>query len=183
MRRAFTPIRLWWPLACARIVGPRVGKFICDGLSNAIIGHDISAVLVGCFILAFGWFGFNPGSTLGASAAGCLHINSVAVNTMLAGCTGTFGALSKQNFERVSEDRRSGQLAIERRILFQTLRTAYDAFTIDRVYVRDTRRGSGLYVRFKSGRKKRLSVSLEFIPLDAFAIHPTHSSRTLKRGP
>ena len=49
--------------------------------------------LIGCFILAFGWFGFNPGSTLGASGAGCLRIGSVAVNTMLAGCTGTFGAL------------------------------------------------------------------------------------------
>ena len=67
-------------------------------------------------------------------------------------------------------DRRSGQLVIERRILFWTLRTAYDAHTIDRVYVRDTRKGSGLYVRFKSGRKKRLSVSMEFISLEPFAI-------------
>jgi ammonium transporter, Amt family len=80
-------------LAVAMIVGPRIGKFNRDGSANAIIGHDISAVLIGCFILAFGWFGFNPGSTLGASAAGCLRIGSVAVNTMLAGCTGTFGAL------------------------------------------------------------------------------------------
>jgi len=80
-------------LACAMIVGPRIGKFNRDGSANAIIGHDISAVLIGCFILAFGWFGFNPGSTLGASGAGCLRIGSVAVNTMLAGCTGTFGAL------------------------------------------------------------------------------------------
>jgi Amt family ammonium transporter len=80
-------------LAVALIIGPRVGKFNRDGSSNPIIGHDISAVLIGCFILAFGWFGFNPGSTLGASGAGCLRIGSVAVNTMLAGCTGTFGAL------------------------------------------------------------------------------------------
>ncbi len=80
-------------LALAMIIGPRIGKFNRDGSANAIIGHDISAVLIGCFILAFGWFGFNPGSTLGASAAGCLRIGSVAVNTMLAGCTGTFGAL------------------------------------------------------------------------------------------
>jgi ammonium transporter, Amt family len=80
-------------LAVAMIVGPRIGKFNRDGSSNAIIGHDISAVLIGCFILAFGWFGFNPGSTLGASGAGCLRIGSVAVNTMLAGCTGTLGAL------------------------------------------------------------------------------------------
>src|SRR6266702_8251674 len=80
-------------LAMAMIVGPRIGKFNRDGSANAIIGHDISAVLIGCFILAFGWFGFNPGSTLGASGAGCLRIGSVAVNTMLAGCTGTFGAI------------------------------------------------------------------------------------------
>ncbi len=80
-------------LAVAMIVGPRIGKYNRDGSSNAIIGHDISAVLIGCFILAFGWFGFNPGSTLGASAAGNLRIGSIAVNTMLAGCTGTFGAL------------------------------------------------------------------------------------------
>ncbi len=80
-------------LAVAMVIGPRIGKFNRDGSANAIIGHDISAVLIGCFILAFGWFGFNPGSTLGASGAGCLRIGSVAVNTMLAGCTGTFGAL------------------------------------------------------------------------------------------
>ncbi len=80
-------------LAVALIIGPRIGKFNKDGSSNAIIGHDISAVLIGCFILAFGWFGFNPGSTLGASANGNLRIGSIAVNTMLAGCTGTFGAL------------------------------------------------------------------------------------------
>src|SRR4051812_35655049 len=80
-------------LAVALIVGPRIGKFNRDGSSNAILGHDISAVLIGCFILEFGWFGFNPGSTLGASANGNLRIGSVAVNTMLAGCTGTFGAI------------------------------------------------------------------------------------------
>ncbi|HVT98319.1 MAG TPA: ammonium transporter [Acidobacteriaceae bacterium] len=80
-------------LAVALIIGPRIGKFNRDGSPNAIIGHDISAVLIGCFILAFGWFGFNPGSTLGASAAGNLRIGSIAVNTMLAGCTGTFGAM------------------------------------------------------------------------------------------
>jgi Amt family ammonium transporter len=74
-------------------VGPRIGKYNRDGSSNPIIGHDVSAVLIGCFILAFGWFGFNPGSTLGASAAGNLRIGTIAVDTMLAGCTGTFGAL------------------------------------------------------------------------------------------
>ncbi len=50
-------------------------------------------VLLGCFILAFGWFGFNPGSTLGAATNGNLRISSVAVNTMLAGMAGSFGAM------------------------------------------------------------------------------------------
>ncbi len=80
-------------LAVCLIVGPRLGKFNRDGSANPIIGHDISAVLIGCFILAFGWFGFNPGSTLGASSNGNLRIGGIAVATMLAGCTGTFGAI------------------------------------------------------------------------------------------
>ena len=80
-------------LALAIIVGPRIGKYTREGKSNAILGHDIVLVLTGCFILAFGWFGFNPGSTLGASGNGNLRIGSVAVNTMLAGMAGSFGAM------------------------------------------------------------------------------------------
>jgi ammonium transporter, Amt family len=80
-------------LAGAIIIGPRIGKYNRDGSSNAIPGHDITLVLIGCFILAFGWFGFNPGSTLGASGNGALRIGTIAVDTMLAGCTGSFGAI------------------------------------------------------------------------------------------
>jgi len=80
-------------LALAIIVGPRLGKFTRQGRPNALIGHDIVLVLTGCFILAFGWFGFNPGSTLGASGNGNLRIGSIAVNTMLAGMAGSFGAM------------------------------------------------------------------------------------------
>jgi Amt family ammonium transporter len=80
-------------LAVCMMIGPRIGKYNRDGSSNPILGHDVSAVLIGCFILAFGWFGFNPGSTLGASANGNLRIGTIAVDTMLAGCTGTMGAI------------------------------------------------------------------------------------------
>jgi Amt family ammonium transporter len=80
-------------LALGIIVGPRIGKYSRQGKSNALPGHDITMVLLGCFILAFGWFGFNPGSTLGASANGNLRISSIAVNTMLAGMAGSFGAM------------------------------------------------------------------------------------------
>ncbi len=80
-------------LAMGMIIGPRIGKFDRNGKPHAMVGHDIVLVLTGCFILAFGWFGFNPGSTLGASGNGALRIGSVAVNTMLAGMAGGFGAM------------------------------------------------------------------------------------------
>ena len=80
-------------LAVSMLLGPRIGKYERNGKSNAILAHDIVIVLTGCFILAFGWFGFNPGSTLGASGNGNLRIGSIAVNTMLAGMAGSFGAM------------------------------------------------------------------------------------------
>jgi Amt family ammonium transporter len=80
-------------LAVSIILGPRIGKYTRSGKPNPMPGHDITMVLLGCFILAFGWFGFNPGSTLGASGAGNLRIGSIAVNTMLAGATGSFASL------------------------------------------------------------------------------------------
>ncbi len=80
-------------LVGAMILGPRIGKFNKDGTPNAIPGHDLMLVMFGCFILAFGWFGFNPGSTLGMSGNGALRASSVAVNTMLAGATASFSAL------------------------------------------------------------------------------------------
>jgi Amt family ammonium transporter len=72
----------------AILIGPRIGKFDRKGRPNAIPGHDIVLVLTGCFILAFGWFGFNPGSTFAGTD---LRIAVVATNTMLAG---TGGALT-----------------------------------------------------------------------------------------
>ncbi len=80
-------------LAAAILIGPRLGKFDDKGNPHAMPGHDLVLVVVGCFILAFGWFGFNPGSTLGASGNGSLRIGSVAVNTMLAGMAGSFSAM------------------------------------------------------------------------------------------
>jgi Amt family ammonium transporter len=80
-------------LAVSMIIGPRIGKYTREGKANPMPGHDITMVLLGCFILAFGWFGFNPGSTLGASGNGNLRIGCIAVNTMLAGCTGSIASL------------------------------------------------------------------------------------------
>jgi Amt family ammonium transporter len=72
-------------LAGAIVIGARVGKYGKDGTVNTIPAHNIPMALLGCFILAFGWFGFNPGSTL---AGGDLRISVIAVNTMLASASG-----------------------------------------------------------------------------------------------
>jgi len=76
-------------LAGAIVLGPRIGKFI-RGKPQPIPGHNLPMALLGTFILAFGWFGFNPGSTLGASGGMNLRISVIAVNTMLASASGAF---------------------------------------------------------------------------------------------
>ncbi len=76
-------------LAGAIVIGPRIGKYGKDGSVNTIPAHNIPMAIIGTFILAFGWFGFNPGSTL---AGGDLRISVVAVNTMLASAGGAFAA-------------------------------------------------------------------------------------------
>jgi Amt family ammonium transporter len=77
-------------LVGAKLLGPRQGKFTKDGTPMAIPGHHLPMAIVGCFILAFGWFGFNAGSTLAGTD---LRIGVVAVNTMLAGSAGAFSAM------------------------------------------------------------------------------------------
>jgi ammonium transporter, Amt family len=76
-------------LAGAIVLGPRIGKYNKDGSSNAIPGHNIPMAIIGTFILAFGWFGFNPGSSL---AGNDLRIAVVATNTMLASASGALVA-------------------------------------------------------------------------------------------
>ncbi len=79
----------WAALAGAILVGPRLGKYNKDGTVNEIRAHNLPMASLGVFILWFGWYGFNPGSTLTA-VAGVSHI---AVTTTLAAATGAIGAL------------------------------------------------------------------------------------------
>ncbi|MCL7754874.1 ammonium transporter [Polaribacter sp. Z022] len=74
-------------LAAAIVLGPRIGKYQKDGSVNAIPGHNLPLAAVGAFILWFGWFAFNPGSTLGAVGNWEL-IGTVATNTFLASAAG-----------------------------------------------------------------------------------------------
>jgi ammonium transporter, Amt family len=72
------------------LIGPRYGKYDKNGkIVHPITPHNIPFVMLGTFILAFGWFGFNPGSSLAGTD---LRIAVVAVNTMLASATGAVGA-------------------------------------------------------------------------------------------
>jgi ammonium transporter, Amt family len=77
-------------LAGAIVIGPRLGKFGKDGKAMPIPGHHVPMVIAGTFILAFGWFGFNPGSTLAGTD---LRISMVVVNTMLAGIMGAIASM------------------------------------------------------------------------------------------
>jgi len=75
----------WAALIGAAMLGPRIGKYTKDSKVNAIPGHSITLAALGTFILWFGWFGFNPGSTLSGMNE---KIGDIAVNTNLAGAMG-----------------------------------------------------------------------------------------------
>jgi Amt family ammonium transporter len=77
-------------LAGAIALGPRTGKFRADGTTSAMPGHNLPMAVIGTLVLAFGWFGFNAGSTLAATDA---HIAGIATNTMLASSAGALSAL------------------------------------------------------------------------------------------
>lgn len=73
----------------AWMIGPRIGKYV-NGQPQAILPHHIPMVQLGTFILAFGWFGFNTGSTLAATDG---RVGVVAVNTMIAGMAATLSGV------------------------------------------------------------------------------------------
>jgi Amt family ammonium transporter len=80
-------------LAGALLLGPRIGKFGADGKPNAIPGHNMAFTTLGVIILWFGWFGFNPGSTLSVDFGGVGFFAYVALNTNLAAAAGVLGAV------------------------------------------------------------------------------------------
>lgn len=80
----------WAALAGAIVLGPRIGKYNEDGSANALPGHNLLMAALGVFILWFGWFGFNPGSTVAGTD---LSIASIAVTTNLAAAAGAVMAM------------------------------------------------------------------------------------------
>lgn len=79
----------WGALAGAMVVGPRLGRFTSEGKPRAMPGHNLVFVTLGMFILWFGWFGFNAGSTTAAT----VDIALIAVNTNLSAAAGALGAM------------------------------------------------------------------------------------------
>ena len=79
----------WLALIGAIMLGPRTGKYNSDGTSNAITGHSIPLAALGTFILWFGWFGFNPGSTMALVP----QIAHIATTTNLAAAAGGISAM------------------------------------------------------------------------------------------
>jgi Amt family ammonium transporter len=77
-------------LAGLLLLGPRIGKYEKKGQPNAIPGHNMPLAQLGVLILWFGWFGFNPGSTLNATN---LHFADVVVTTQMAAAAGALAAL------------------------------------------------------------------------------------------
>jgi Amt family ammonium transporter len=73
------------------LIGPRIGKFNADGTPNVIGGHNIPLVALGVFILWLGWFGFNPGSTLGFDDPA--QVALIAINTNLAAVAAAMAAM------------------------------------------------------------------------------------------
>lgn len=80
----------WAAMTGAYILGPRIGKYGPDGKVNAIPGHNMVAAFIGCLVLWLGWFGFNPGSTMGVGDGSLLA--KIAVNTNAAGAIATLTA-------------------------------------------------------------------------------------------
>jgi Amt family ammonium transporter len=76
----------WAALAGAIALGPRIGKYSKDGKVQPLPGHSMALATLGVFVLWFGWFGFNPGSTMAADA-GAIGRIAVATNTAAAAAT------------------------------------------------------------------------------------------------
>jgi len=79
----------WCALAAVILLGPRLGRFSDKGEARSVPGHNLSFIAIGGFLLWFGWFGFNGGSTLAAGA----NVGHILLNTHMAGAAGAIGAI------------------------------------------------------------------------------------------
>ncbi len=119
----------WAGLAGALYLGPRIGKYTAEGKVNPLPGHSLMAATLGVFVLWFGWFGFNPGSTMGVDWASIAHI---AVTTNTAAATASISALlmmwaiaGKPDLSMTLNGGLAGLVAITAPCAFVSMRSAF----------------------------------------------------------
>jgi len=84
----------WAAFMGAWLLGARIGKYTPDGSAHALPGHNIPLAALGVFILWFGWFGFNPGSTLSMTGEGMAELAArVALNTNISAAAAAVSAI------------------------------------------------------------------------------------------
>jgi Amt family ammonium transporter len=94
----------WAGLAGILVLGPRIGKYRKDGSTSPILGHNMGLVFLGGMILWLGWFGFNPGSTMGVFSDSGLAASHIVVVTNLACVSGLLVATLVSHLESGKPD-------------------------------------------------------------------------------
>lgn len=119
----------WAALAGAIILGPRLGKYLPDGTLKPIMGHNMSSASLGTLILWLGWFGFNPGSTMGVGDGSA--IAHVLLATNIAAAMGALGAtvaslvlLKKPDISMILNGTLAGLVAVTAPCAFVTVGSA-----------------------------------------------------------
>ena len=116
----------WAALAGAIVLGPRLGKFSKDGKVHPIPGHSLSLATLGVFILWLGWFGFNPGSTMGmGDGSAVAHIfvttNTAAVAAIITSMFTAWIMLGKPDLSMILNGCLAGLVAITAPCAFVTV--------------------------------------------------------------
>ncbi len=119
----------WAALAGILVLGPRLGKFLPGGKIKPIPGHNLSQATIGVFILWLGWFGFNPGSTMGLGDGSAIaHIfvttNSAAVAAIITSMLTARLALKKPDLSMILNGCLAGLVAITAPCAFVTVNSA-----------------------------------------------------------
>lgn len=151
----------WGALMGAAILGPRLGKYNSDGIPNALPAHNMSIATLGCLILWLGWFGFNPGSTMGLNAPLIAHI-ALTTNTAAAfgGLAATITAwlwLGKPDLSMIINGLLAGLVAVTAPCAFVSIPVAAVIGTI-----------GGVIVVFAVGFFDRLRID---DPVGAISVH------------
>jgi len=187
----------WAALAGILALGPRIGKYGPGGQIKPVPGHSLTSAALGVFILWLGWFGFNPGSTM--SAGNGAAIAHVLVNTNLAACTGTIGALvtawlmlGKPDFSMIINGCLAGLVAITAPCAFVTIESGaiigfiagviavFGVITFDKLKIDDP--VGALSVHLLNGVFGTLAVGLFYnydIANSIAALPPTNASGTI----